>query len=214
MSTYSKKAAALFDYLPEATVLTGLPVVTVGLTPRALSERSGIRWTDDDTELGPSVSSVFRLRFGGPRFSLRSWENAPYPGVTVSCDATAKERDVDMLLARLEVAKDEIIDRVPVRVAQPAVRRAGLSPKAALVEAVANDSGLSTADSARAIVLLDTVATLRKGRRGHHRRVRQVLGGQESRPSRRQSSNRREDQNQSFEGSEVHGRSAEAERAT
>ncbi len=165
MSIDTKKSAAMFEYLLRDTVLSGLPSVTVGLTPRALSERSGIRWSDQDTELGPSMLSVFRLRPGGPRFSLRSWENAPYPGVTVSCDATARERDIDMLLARLRVEDEEIIDRVPVRAAEPTARRAGLSSKAALIEAVAKDSGLSKADSARAIdSLLDTVTrTLKRG---------------------------------------------------
>ena len=149
MSTYSNKAVALFEYLPEDTVLTGLPAVTVGLSPDALSERAGIKWTGDDTELGPSVFSVFRLHPGGPRFFLSSWENAPYPAVTVSSDARAKESDIDMLLARLGVAEDEIIDRVPVRAAQPAARRARLLSKADIIEAVANNSGLSKADSSR-----------------------------------------------------------------
>jgi DNA-binding protein HU-beta len=165
LSTYSNKAVALFEYLPEDTVLTGLPAVTVGLSPDALSERAGIKWTGDDTELGPSVFSVFRLHPGGPRFFLSSWENAPYPAVTVSSDARAKESDIDMLLARLGVAEDEIIDRVPVRAAQPAARRARLLSKADIIEAVANNSGLSKADSARAVEsLVNTVTrTLKKG---------------------------------------------------
>lgn len=142
-------------------MLSGLPVLTVGLAPRALSERSGIKWVDDDTELGPSEFAVFRLRPGGPRFALNSWKSAPYPAVTVSSDARAKESDIDMLLGYLGVAEDEIIDRVSARVAQPSAvrrgRRSGLS-RAELVDAVASDSGLSKADSARAIEsLIDAV---------------------------------------------------------
>ena len=58
--------------------------------------------------------------------------------------------------------------------------------KSQLVEAVAADSGLSKADSARAIEsLLDTVTkTLKKGDEVEHHGLRQVLGGQTGRRAR------------------------------
>jgi hypothetical protein len=113
-----------FEKLPVDTVLTGLEAVTVAVTPQALSDRCGVTWFDQDTELGPAVASIFRLKSGGPRFCLTSYEDSPEPCVTISSDAEATEADVDALLHVLGVDPGEIIDRVPVRDAYAPTRPA------------------------------------------------------------------------------------------
>src|ERR1035441_4696064 len=197
MSVDASSAAATFEYLPHDTVLTGLESATIGVTPQTLRDRSGVQWTNQDDELGSSVLSIFRLQPGGPRFSLRFYEDAPFPGVIVSSDADAEPADIDILFASLGVDDEEIIDRVPVRAAHPSMpsaeaassssgkgrdghvrstkapkaapsRSRGDAPtlsKSALIQAVAANSGLSKAASARAIdSLLDTVTeTLKRG---------------------------------------------------
>ena len=77
--------------------------------------------------------------------------------------------------------------------------------KSQLIDAVASDSGLTKADSARAIEsLLDTVTrTLKKGDEVAHHGLRQVLGRQTRRPPGRQPAHRRARQNQSFQGAQV-----------
>ncbi len=198
MSIDTTSSAVSFEYLPQDTVLTGLESVTIAATPQTLTDRSGVMWSEQDDELGPARLATFRLHPGGPRFSLRFYEDAPFPGVILSSDANARDADVDLLLACLGVEEDEIIDRVPVRAARvstnstedPSARHpkrrgargrpsvgarsapteirratADLSSKAALVQAVAADTGLSQAVSARAVEsLLDTVTeALEKG---------------------------------------------------
>jgi hypothetical protein len=110
---------------PTNTVLTGLPFLTIDASPQKLEERAGVAWTPEDTELGPSLLSRFRLGRAGPRFSLRYFPEARYPGIVVSSDAEATDADVDALLASLGVGDEEIIDRVPV--AGP--KRARSSPR-------------------------------------------------------------------------------------
>lgn len=193
MSTRTTEPHAEFQYLPPDTILTGLETATIGLTAQDLSDRSGIRWSHDEDELGPSQLAVFQLKRRGPRFALRFYDDAPFPGVILSADGNAKTTDIDKVLGVLGIAEDELIDRVPPRgaraglsaakrpaggdrastrtgrAAQPARARAARKPaglsKAELVEAVAANSGLSSDASARAIQsLLDTVAeTLGRG---------------------------------------------------
>jgi DNA-binding protein HU-beta len=184
LSIKTTKTEAHFEYLAPDTVLTGLETATIGLTAQDLSDRAGIRWTADEDELGNSQLAVFRLAANGPRYALRFYDDAPFPGVILASDASAKAKDIDTVLEVLGVTEGELIDRVPVRdvrvptaakrparggrgssrtartagpVRARAARKAGLS-KAGLVEAVAADSGLGSDASARVIEsLLDTV---------------------------------------------------------
>lgn len=94
--------------------LTGPPFLTLDMSPQAVERRAGVKWTPDDTELGPSLLSCFKLTPTGPSFSLRFFPEARYPGIVISGDAEATEADVDALLASLGVPDEEIIDRVPV----------------------------------------------------------------------------------------------------
>ena len=80
--------------------------------------------------------------------------------------------------------------------------------KSQLIDAVAADSGLSKADSARAIesLLGDGHQDPEERRRGQHHGLRQVLGRQKSRPPGRQPAHWRARENQSLQGPEVLGR--------
>ena len=77
--------------------------------------------------------------------------------------------------------------------------------KSQLIDAVAADSGLTKADSARAIesLLGHGHEDAEKRRRGQHHGLRQVLRRQTGRPSGRQPAHRRAGQNQSLEGPQV-----------
>jgi hypothetical protein len=99
---------------PTDAALTGLPFLTIEATPQQMEARAGVAWTTDETELGPSLLSRFRVGTAGPRFSLRFFPEARHPGIVVSGDVEATDADVDALLAFLGVADEEIVDRVPV----------------------------------------------------------------------------------------------------
>lgn len=162
--------------------LSGLPFLTIDATPQSLEERAGLTWALEDNELGPSLLTRLRLGRTGPRFSLRFFPDAQHPGIVVSGDAEATDDEIDALLAFLGVAQEEIIDQIPVPAvgkqsdrgsqrrrkgvdaAQSERQRSGFS-KAALIDAIAADSGLSKADANRAIEsFVGTVGkTLKKG---------------------------------------------------
>lgn len=94
--------------------LSALPLLTLHTSMRTMEERAGVKWMPDDTELGPSLLSHWRLGRTGPRFSLRFFPEAQRPGIVVSADAKATEADIDALLVSLGVPDEEIIDRIPV----------------------------------------------------------------------------------------------------
>jgi hypothetical protein len=107
------------ESLPADTVLTGLPVATVDVTPDELSRRVQLKWSDLDSELGPVRVAVVRLPNDTHRFALSSYREAPWESVTIEADGTATEADVDALLRRLQIKASEVADRVPVRAAEP-----------------------------------------------------------------------------------------------
>jgi hypothetical protein len=76
----SQRPTVAVEYVPADAVLTGLPCVTIHATPKTLGCHVPIAWAADDTELGPSMLSSFRLRPAGPRFSRRFFPEAPHPG--------------------------------------------------------------------------------------------------------------------------------------
>ncbi len=107
------------ESLPADTVLTGLPVATVDVTPDELSRRVQLKWSELDSELGPVRVAVVRLPDDNHRFALSSYREAPWESVTIEADGTATEADVDALLRRLQIKASEVADRVPVRAAAP-----------------------------------------------------------------------------------------------
>lgn len=100
--------------LPSDTIVTGFPVVTVSVKPDELSERAGLPWREVDTELGAARVAIVRLS-AGPRFALSTYEEAPWPSVTIAADSDATEQDVDQLLLALKIRRREVFDRVAIR---------------------------------------------------------------------------------------------------
>lgn len=108
----SRRSLVIED--PTDVALTGLPFLTIDATPQEMEARAGVAWTPDEMEIGPTLLSRLRVGTAGPRFSLRFFPEARYPGIVVSGDAEATDADVDTLLAFLGVADEEIVDRAPV----------------------------------------------------------------------------------------------------
>lgn len=104
-----------FEYLPVDTVLTGLPVVSLGVTPQDLTSRAHVAWHRQDTEMGMSDLAILRLDTGGPRFALRSFDDGPFPTITVSADTQATPEQIDELLNALGIEGAEVLDRVAPR---------------------------------------------------------------------------------------------------
>jgi DNA-binding protein HU-beta len=142
--------------LPLDADINGLPLVTIGISPEALGRRTKIDWKHEDTELGPSVVSMVQVGRSGPRFVLSSWDHAPYPAITVTGEQQTTDANVDALLASLQITANEVIDRVAPE---------AIAERSALVDSVAEHSGLSTSASARAIdAIVETVTeTLEQG---------------------------------------------------
>lgn len=108
----SRRSLVIED--PTDVALTGLPFLTIDATPQEMEARAGVSWTPDEMEIGPTMLSRLRVGPAGPRFSLRFFPEARYPGIVVSGDVEANDADVATLLAFLGIAEKEIIDRVPV----------------------------------------------------------------------------------------------------
>lgn len=123
-----------FEYLPVDTVLTGLPVVSLGVTPQDLASRADVAWHRQDTEMGMSDLAILRLDAGGPRFALRSFDEGPFPTITVSADAQTTPEQIDELLNALGIESDEVLDRVPPR---PVSATEAVAQAAAVVQSAA-----------------------------------------------------------------------------
>lgn len=128
MATSRAKA---FEYLPVDTVLTGLPVVSLGVTPQDLASRADVAWHRQDTEMGMSDLAILRLGTGGPRFALRSFDDSPFPTITVSADAQATSGQIDELLSALGIEGDEVLDRVSPRPLSDKVAQAAAAVQSA-----------------------------------------------------------------------------------
>jgi hypothetical protein len=114
-ATTQMRLASDLEVLSADTAVSGLPVVTVAVSPTDLSERVDLPWREVDSELGSARILVVKLGGGGPRFALTSYDEAPSPVVTIAADGNATEQDIDVLLRGLRIRPSEVLDRVGVR---------------------------------------------------------------------------------------------------
>src|SRR5580700_9445288 len=104
---------SILECSPDTIIEGGVPVAALAVSPEELTSRSSLTWHDDQDELDRLRFAIVRVADGGAPFALLAYKHDPVGSVTVLGNpVSAKDGELDKLLAALQVAHEEVLDRL------------------------------------------------------------------------------------------------------